>query len=323
VASRRELEGWLLPDPRPPERERVLRAQAARAASTLERLGARVIPRNDAEYPAALNDLPDPPRALFVRGGSIPESHRSVAIVGSRAASRYGAALASRLAGDLARLGIAVVSGLARGIDAAAHRGALDAGGATLAVLPSGLDTITPQHHQALAEEIAVRSVLLTERGFGGPRFRGEFVERNRLIAALAGATVVVEAAVRSGALSTAAVARTLGRAVLAVPGDVDRETARGCHALLRVGADLCESAADVVRALERWSARSGVRPAPPADTAEARLLAALGEEPLGLERLAEVAGVPLPEALAGLLALQWSGSAAPRPGQRWVRAIP
>jgi DNA processing protein len=287
------------------------------AARKLERLGARVLTPDHPEYPRGLSDLADPPRALFVRGRPVPAVGRTVAVVGSRAASPYGLAFAARLAADLARLGFAVASGLARGIDAAAHRGTLEAGGTTVAVLPGGLDAVTPRHHAALAEEIAARGVLLTERGFGGPRFRGEFVVRNRLIAALAGATVVVEAAARSGALATAAAARRLGRVVLAVPGDVDRETARGCHALLRSGALLCESAGDVARALERVPAPGAPeRGGPP----EARLLAALDDRPLELERLAQAAAVPLPEALAALLALQWAGSAAPRPGQRWVR---
>src|SRR6185503_14015424 len=132
--------------------------------------------------------------------------------------------------------GFTVVSGLARGIDAAAHRGALDAGAGTVAVLPGGLDAIAPRHHRGLAEEIATRGGLLTEVASGEPH-PGHFIRRNRLIAALGAATLVVEAAERSGALSTAAAARRLGRPVLAVPGDVDRATSRGCHALIRAGA--------------------------------------------------------------------------------------
>jgi DNA processing protein len=224
----------------------------------------------------------------------------------------------------ISRLGLVVVSGLARGIDAAAHRGALAADGATVAVLPSGLDRITPLHHQEMAERIVVRGALVSELAAGPPRFRGEFVRRNRLIAALAAATVVVEAAEQSGALSTADAARALGRAVLAVPGDVDRETARGCHRLLRDGATLCEHAGDVMRAMERWSATRVETPeeaslgvaAPP----EARLLAALANAPRSIETLAHDAALDIPEAMAGLLALEWAGSARALPGQRWIR---
>jgi DNA processing protein len=220
-------------------------------AARLRGLGVRAALRDEPGYPVALRDLDDVPPVVFVRG-TLPERGRAVAIVGSRAATPYGIAQAGRLGADLARLGYVVVSGLARGIDAAAHRGALAAGGASVAVLPGGLDEVAPRHHAGLAEELCVRGGgLLSEHASGPPRFRGEFVERNRLIAALAGVTVVVEAATRSGALSTAAAARRLGRPVLAVPGDVDRETARGAHALLRTGALLCESAADVLRAMQ------------------------------------------------------------------------
>lgn len=263
-------------------------------------------------------------------------------MVGSRAASPYGLEQAHRLAGDLARLGLVVVSGLARGIDAAAHRGALDAGGRTVAVIPSGLDAIAPRHHRGLAAEIAGRGTLVSEWAHGDPRGPGVFVQRNRLIAALAGVTVVVEAAEGSGALTTAGFAKRLGRPVLAVPGDVDRETARGCHALLRRGAHLCERAADVLDALgdrSRARAASATSPATRASarrahaalslpsmlslhtgTPEARLLAALGREPATVDTLAARAGLTVAETLSGLLSLQWAGIASPRPGQRWQR---
>lgn len=284
------------------------------------RPGVRALPASAPGYPPGLRDLPDAPAEVFVRGGELPAVDRAVAIVGSRAASSYGMAQAHRLAGDLARVGIVVVSGLARGIDAAAHRGALEAGGRTVAVIPSGLDAITPRHHHDLAAAIAARGALLSEVASGGPRGRGEFVERNRLIAALAAATVVVEAAVRSGALSTAAAARRIGRPVLAVPGDIDRETARGCHGLLRRGARLCEEAADVLAAI------AGAHPEGPGEaaagggSAEARVLAALDPRGRTVDALAEASGLGVPETLAALLALQWSGAAEARPGQRWAR---
>jgi DNA processing protein len=254
-------------------------------------------------------------------------------MVGSRAASPYGLEQARRLAGDLARLGMVVVSGLARGIDAAAHRGALDAGGRTVAVLPSGLDAITPRYHRDLAAEIVARGALLSEWESGDPQGKGVFVQRNRLIAALAATTVVVEAAARSGALTTAAFARRLGRPVLAIPGDVDRETARGCHTLIRGGAHLCECAADVLDALggdgrgavaaPRPQPRSAPPPPAPDGTPESRLLAVLGREPVTVDALAAGAGLTIAETLSALLALEWAGSASPRPGQRWTRGAP
>jgi DNA processing protein len=282
----------------------------------------RALPASSPGFPAGFRDLADPPREIFVRGGELPTVGEAVAIVGSRAASPYGMDQARRLAGDLARIGIVIVSGLARGIDAAAHRGALEAGGRTVAVIPAGLDAITPRHHLALAEAIAERGALVSEWASGPPRGPGVFVQRNRLIAALAAATVVVEAAERSGALSTAAAATRLGRPVLAVPGDVDRETARGCHALLRRGARLCEGAGDVLPAIDQTRARepgSGATHA--AVTPEGRILAALDEVPRTVDALAATSGLGVPEVLSALLALQWAGAAEARPGQRWARS--
>jgi DNA processing protein len=299
--------------------------------------------RGTPRYPPALADLSDAPERVYLRG-RLPQGPM-VAIVGSRAATPYGIGIARRLAADLARLGIPVVSGLARGIDAAAHGGALEAGGLTVAVIPAGLDTITPVHHRALAERIAGQGALLSEIESGGPRFRGQFVERNRLIAALADATVVVEAAESSGALTTAHFARRLGRELLAVPGDVGRPTAHGCHQLLRAGAALCENAADVVSALERGAARAAAprvsqsprfieagtrqraRPAPrqpqldlESNSAGARLLAVLGSEPATLDALAAASGLEPAAALAALAPLEWAGLARAAAGARWMR---
>lgn len=251
---------------------------------------------------------------MWLRGGAVPARERCVAIVGSRAASPYGATQAGRLAADLAALGITVVSGLARGIDAAAHRGALAGRGRTLAVVPSGLDRVTPAHHAGLADEIAARGgALLSEIESGAPFGPGAFVKRNRLIAALSAVTVVVEAAERSGALTTAAWARALGRPVLAVPGDVDRPGARGCLALLRGGALPCADAGDVHAALR--AAAPGSATADPA----ARVAAALDAQPRTLDDLAARAAVAAPAALAELLRLEWAGVALRRPGQRWT----
>jgi len=292
-----------------------------RRPDATSRSGARALSGSLPDFPPGLRDLADPPSEIFVRGGDLPAVAQAVAIVGSRAASPYGMDQARRLAGDLARIGIVIVSGLARGIDAAAHRGALEAGGRTVAVIPSGLDAITPRHHLELAEAIAERGALLSEWSSGPPRGTGVFVQRNRLIAALSAATVVVEAAARSGALSTAAHAMRLGRPVLAVPGDVDRETARGCHALLRRGARVCEQAADVLAAIDQAHPRApSIEAGPNAATPESRILLALDEIPRTVDVLAAASGLGVPEALSALLALQWAGAARARPGQRWAR---
>ena len=292
----------------------VERGAADRVARVLERLGVRAPLAGEPGYPAALRDLPDAPRVLFVRG-VLPELSRAVTVVGSRAATPYGMARAGALGADLARLGYTVVSGLARGIDGAAHRGALEAGGASVAVLPGGLDAVTPRHHAELAESLCARGGLLSERASGPPPFRATFLERNRLIAALSAATVVVEAAARSGALATAVCARRLGRPVLAVPGDVDRETSRGTHALIRAGATLCESAGDVLRVL-------GSGPSCGSEaTPQARLGASLRAVPRGVDELAATAGLAVDETLALLLQFEWAGAAVALPGQRWRRA--
>ncbi len=222
--------------------------------------------------------------------------------------------MADRLARDLAALGIAVVSGLARGIDAAAHEGALAAGGVTIAVLPSSLAQITPPQHAGLARRITERGALVTEVAEGGPFGRGAFVKRNRIIAALAGVTVVVEAGVLSGALRTAEAAQALGRPVLAVPGDVDRPTAQGTLALLRGGVRPCGDAGDVMAAL------AGAFPAPAPTDAVGRLSAALDGVPRSLDELARAAGIPATQASAMLLRLEWSGVAVSAPGGRWLR---
>ena len=268
----------------------------------------------DDDYPAGLRDLRDAPPRVHLRGARVPPPGRCVAIVGSRAASPYGSAIAERLARDLAALGLTVVSGFARGIDAAAHRGALAGGGGTIAVVASGLDRVAAEEHDGLGARIAEHGTFLSEIAAGPPFGRGAFVRRNRLIAALAGATVVVEAAERSGALSTAAVAKQLGRALLAVPGDLDRPTSRGTFELLRAGAKVCGSAADVLAVMPSGAA--------PGDTTPlGRVRAALDGRPRPAGEVAARAGPPLPEVLALLLRLEWAHVASASPGQRWRRA--
>jgi DNA processing protein len=306
----------------------------AAVVARLTALAVRAACAGDDDYPAPLAALADPPAAWFVRGEISPDA-RMVAIVGSRSASPYGCAFATRLAGDLAALGHPIVSGLARGIDAAAHEGALAAGGCTIAIVPGGLDAIVPRHHHALAERIARHGAIASERASGPPRHGWEFVERNRLIAALAEVTVVVEAAQRSGALSTAAAARRLGRPVLAVPGDLDRPEAAGTLALLRAGARPCGSAADVIAALGPPGTRAPVpvrartRAAVDVPRPDARrslpgdpLLGALEPRPVALEILRARSGLALGELLAGLLRLEWAGLAHRHPGGRWSGAL-
>jgi len=277
-----------------------------------DRLPVRAIARGEPDYPAALDDLPDPPARLFVRG-TWPPGSRAVAIVGARASTAYGRAQARRMARDLAREGVVVVSGLAYGIDGEAHAGACESGGVTVAVLPGGIERVVPTGHADLARRILGSGAWLSEHPGTMPVQRGMFIRRNRLVAGLAAAVVVVEAAERSGALATAAVARRLGRTVFAVPGDVDRPASRGCHALLREGARVCEHAGDVLRTLEAV-------PGPDAAGPAQRLRRVLDDTPRAAEDLARAAAVDLRTALALLLRLRWSGFARCDPGDRWVR---
>jgi DNA processing protein len=202
------------------------------------------------DYPRPLRDIADPPGVLFVRGTVVPQDRLAIAIVGARHGSHYGKSQAERLAAALARAGFVIVSGLARGIDAAAHRGALTAGGRTYAVLGSGVLNIYPPEHQRLADEIVAAGAVISEAPLRAPPLAGAFPQRNRLISGLSLGVIVVEASLQSGALITARHAMEQGREVFAVPGRIDSRLSRGCHALIRDGARLIESADDVLEEL-------------------------------------------------------------------------
>jgi DNA processing protein len=201
-------------------------------------------------YPSLLTEIPNPPDVLWVRGDLSICDKTVVAVVGARTASREGVAAAEVVAGDLARAGIVIVSGLARGVDAAAHAGALDAGGTTIAVLGTGLDVVYPPENEALFERISRCGLVMTEFPLGTPPFPGNFPKRNRIISGLSRAVLVVEAAEKSGSLITARLAADQGRDVMAMPGLTAGGRNRGAHALLRDGAKLVESAVDILQEL-------------------------------------------------------------------------
>jgi DNA processing protein len=215
-----------------------------------DRLGVRLLTAGSAEYPRLLKTIDGPPSLLYVRGELMPRDALAIALVGSRHCTHYGLRTAERLAGSLARIGFTVVSGLARGIDGAAHRGAISAGGRTIAVLASGVGNIYPPEHVDLANRILQSGALISEMPTSFEPMAGLFPQRNRIISGMSLGVVVVEAAQRSGALITARHAKEQNREVLAVPGPVDSLASRGCHALLRDGATLVESADDVLDAL-------------------------------------------------------------------------
>ena len=261
---------------------------------------------DDAGYPERLRELPDPPRMLWARGDLSLFDRPCVAIVGTRRATAYAERVAHELGRVLAGAGAAVVSGLARGVDACAHRGALDAGGATIAVLGTGLNIAYPKAHAPLQARIAERGLLLSELAPDDAAHRGSFPERNRIIAALSMLTIVVEAGVKSGALITARHATDLGREVAAVPGPIDIPQAEGSNALLRDGAQVITSIADVL-SLAKLVAPIRLFELP-VEGAERRLWDALAQGPADLDTLCTRAALPAHQGMAAVSALEVRG---------------
>lgn len=277
------------------------------------RRGIDILTRSHDAYPRMLREIHDPPSVLFVTGGLKPEDALAISIVGTRHATQYGLRQAERLAGSLARAGLTVVSGLARGIDAAAHRGALAAGGRTLGVLASGLVKIYPPEHDKLAAKVVAQGALLSEAPAHARPLGGAFPQRNRLISGLSLGVIVVEAGDRSGALITARHAVEQGREVFAVPGRVDSRTARGCHRLIRDGAKLVESADDVLEELgplvEAAPRDDGSVVRHPAELKlnelEQKVLSAIGTDPTAIDQIVADSGLPVPQVLSTVSVLE------------------
>jgi DNA processing protein len=286
----------------------------------------RVLAPTDAGYPALLAATPAPP-TLWVCGTLLPTDGLAVAIVGSRRATTYGLDVAERLSADLAARGVTIVSGLARGIDTAAHRGALAAGGRTIAVFGTGIDRRYPPENRTLADEIAARGALVSQFEPGTPPYMGNFPARNRTIAGLALGVVVVEAAERSGALITAGAAGDFGREVFAVPGRITTETAHGSHGLLRDGATLVRSWTDIVQEFPSpW--RDAVRDidtvqdvAAPTPDESAVLATLTSDEPSHIEDVITRSAMTSSRVAAALVTLELSGRARQLEGQRWILA--
>jgi DNA processing protein len=267
----------------------------------------------DADYPELLQATADPPLGLFVRGQLLGAP--TVAIVGSRRATPYGRQVARLLGEELGRAGVVVVSGMARGVDAEAHRGALAAGGASWAVWGCGPDRVYPPEHLELAEELAASGALITEYPPGTPPRRHHFPERNRILAGIARATVVVEAAARSGALITARLASEEGREVLAVPGSIFSELSVGPNTLLRVGARPLLTPRDLFDAIG-WEAAAAVPHLPHAGLLEWIEPA----EAMTVDEIARRAGLDVARAAADLLLLELSGEVRRDDDGRYTR---
>jgi DNA processing protein len=294
-----------------------------RAQAWAAQPGHAVVTLADDTYPRQLLEIPDPPPLLYVRGDVALLSRPSLAIVGSRNATPQGLANAESFARAFSESGLAIVSGLALGIDAAAHRGALHGTGSTIGVLGTGVDIAYPARNAALAAEVAAKGVIVSEFQLGTPAVAGNFPRRNRLISGLARGVLVVEAALSSGSLITARLAAEQGREVFAVPGSIHSPLAKGCHALIKQGAKLVESAADVLEELGATGIAASVRDTPLAssrDPARAAVLDALGHDPCDLDTLAGRVGLTAAELSSILLQLELEGSVSCLPGGRYQR---
>jgi DNA processing protein len=309
--------------------------EAAEEIRLAEEAGARFVVAEDGEYPDVLAGISRAPIGVYVAGECLSELQPALAVVGTRAATRRGMAIARDLAGDAAAAGLSVVSGLARGIDTAAHEGALDAGGVTVAVFGTGLLSVYPAENAGLARRIRERGALVSELPLRqGPR-AGSFPERNRIIAGLSAGVLVVEAGERSGALITAARALEEGREVFAVPGSITEPQSRGPNALIKSGAVLVESVEDIVSELESaWGPFSGApaaRGGEPGRRAESppaaaglgglagQVRALLSTEPLSVDELAQMTGAGAAELASVLFGLELAGGARQVPGGRYV----
>lgn len=303
-----------------------------RDRDTLRRLGASIVPIGTSAYPARLAAIASPPPVLYCRGDPLLLDRAQIAIVGARAATRGGRERARALARDLAACGLVVTSGLALGIDAAAHRGALDAAAPSVAVLATGAERIYPKSNAGLARELLESGALVTERAPGTPPLPGNFPRRNRLISGLGLGVLVVEASLRSGSLITARLAADEGREVFAVPGSVDSALSRGCHALLRDGAKLVESVVDVLDEIAHVARPAGppIRSKPGAhddpaagghlDESERIVVDALGHDPAGIDQLVDNTGLTAGRLASILLTLEIDGRIEALPGGRYVR---
>ncbi|WP_343732732.1 DNA-processing protein DprA [Duganella sp.] len=309
----------------------LLSAPAGAAAADMERWldamqawqaqsGNRLLPFGDPDYPEYLSQIVAAPLLLYVKGRAGLLSRRAVAVVGSRNASRQGVLNAQQMAQTLSEAELTVVSGLALGIDAAAHLGGLNGPGSTVAVLGTGIDRIYPARNSALARRIAEEGCLISECALGTPPARDNFPRRNRIISGLSRGVLVVEAAARSGSLITARLAAGQGRDVYAVPGSIHATLSKGCHQLIREGARLVESGADVLHDMQMLTdAEAGAR-AVLDDSFVDRVLDAMGADPVQAEVLAVHLDQPPAELQGQLLALELAGLLERLPGGMFQR---
>ena len=302
----------------------------ARELRSIERKQINVWSVLDTGYPRRLLTIADPPPLLYVSGTLRESDELAIAVVGARRGTPTGRLVTEQLASGLAGAGFTIVSGLARGVDAAAHRGALAAGGRTLAVLGCGLGSTYPPEHERLRREIEEQGAVLSELSWDAPPHSGHFPRRNRIISGLSFGVVVTEAAIDSGSLITAGLAAEQGREVFAVPGNVNVETSRGTHALIKEGATVVEQAQDVIDVImpqlePAMRSRLSAAPSPHAFAEnfgkhERLVYDALSSEPLTVDHLLERTRLPVPSVMASLLSLELRRRVRQLPGQRYLR---
>jgi len=279
-----------------------------------------VITLADAEYPRALLEIPDPPPLLYVKGRLELLNRAGFAIVGSRNATAQGINNAEAFANTLSDAGLTIVSGLALGVDAAAHRGGLAGSASTIAVVGTGLDVVYPARNRELAHRIAVQGALVSEFALGTPAVASNFPRRNRLICGLSRGVLVVEAAVSSGSLITARLAADQGREVFAIPGSIHSPLAKGCHALIKQGAKLVESAQDVLEELGETAPRIRQDSAPDRAGEEHPLLIHIGFDPVNTDTVQQRSGLSAAAVNMALTDLELTGQIESLPGGRWQR---
>src|SRR6266566_2703265 len=301
-------------------------------AAELKRIadfGCHIVTQTDAEYPELLRQIYDPPIVLYVKGELLPKDKNAVAIVGSRMTTHYGIEVARKLAYQLAYLGVTVVSGGARGIDSAAHQGALSAKGRTIVVLGTGINLVTPPENAELFERIAANGALITQFPFNRPPDKQSFPIRNRIVAGMTLGTVVVEANLTSGALITANFAVEYGRQVFAVPGRIDSPRSKGCHELIKKGAKLCESAEDILSEFEYLfpasnrppsASETGVLPAIELSENEQKVYDALNHEESSIDEVIRRSGLPSSAVSVALLSLEMKRLVKQLRGKLFVR---
>jgi DNA processing protein len=295
----------------------------------VEEFGCRVVTQEDPEYPELLRQIYDPPVVLYVKGQLLPKDKNAVAMVGSRMTTHYGTETARKLSYQLGYVGVTVVSGGARGIDSAAHQGALSAKGRTIAVLGTGINLVTPPENAELFQRIAANGAVITQFAFNRPPDKQSFPIRNRIVAGMTLGTVVVEANLSSGALITSNFANEYGRQVFAVPGRIDSPRSKGCHELIKKGAKLCESAEDILSEFEylfpasnrpAGVSETGVLPALELSGNEQKIYDALNHEEASIDEVIRQSGLPSSAVSVALLSLEMKRLVRQSPGKMFAR---